>query len=209
MFASISSISYRTSAKLPYFARGRSHPLIFSSLRSLLKNPLDILEVQLFVDLLQDFISLLETVEHRHLDQRELYRRDLRGTVSFDATCVWRHTHQLLQVLQLAICLRKERLLVLSPAQCEHRTVLVPRRQLLLRNLTLSIEDTLDLRGVAKQSELARTPAGDNPHLFLVLLDFVALELQTRGNGERSATRSEGVMHTLEDGTVLLGNLGD
>ena len=84
------------------------------------------------MDLLQDFIALLQSMEYRDFDQRELDGGYLTQDCGLWATVMGERngyeTHQLLQVLKLSICLRKETLLVLPFPQSDECPVLVARR---------------------------------------------------------------------------------
>ena len=80
-------------------------PLVFYRFSSLAHKLLHAFNIHLFVYLGENFVSLLETMHHRDLDEREFNIRYLR--------CISNHqkvktqSYELLQLFQLAVSLLK------------------------------------------------------------------------------------------------------
>ena len=103
-------------------------------------------------------------------------------------------TDQLLQRLELSVCLGEKLLLVLAPSQSPQRLIFSTGCQRVLGGLTLALEDMLSLA-----NQPGDTQAAD---LALVLLELVALQLQAARSVASSGRRA------LEDGAVLRADRG-
>jgi hypothetical protein len=54
--------------------------------------------------------------------------------------------YQLFQILELAICLEQETLLILAPAQCDYGSVFLARSEMSFGNRMFTVKDHLYLR---------------------------------------------------------------